>query len=243
VLSAANPRVLGVKSAQVTLKPARSRKGVYRSALSAKKFPRKDAGAKHNQQGRASSPFSLGRVNLAAFNLNVERFLSKLLSFPVEIRLKNVFSLKKKHILSRKNTISALTICRIIYKKTQTFWKLKNSLYLKDFINILSLSFFYHKSELLSNYLADIVRLRRKFFFELKNFKLLLPYFKTYYFLVYGSSLKVNVLGKIFGQRKRRFRCFTVKEGLKFSTQDVRVNLSYSLTHSWNIFGSFGIKV
>jgi ribosomal protein S3 len=23
----------------------------------------------------------------------------------------------------------------------------------------------------------------------------------------------------------------------------VRVNLSYSLTHSWNIFGSFGIKV
>jgi hypothetical protein len=107
----------------------------------------------------------------------------------------------------------------------------------------LSLSFFYQKSGLLAHFIADIVRLRRKFFFELKNFKLLLPYFKNYYFLLFGASLKVNVLGKLFGQRKRRFRCFTLKEGLKFSTQDVRVNLSYSLAHSWNLFGSFGIKV
>lgn len=87
------------------------------------------------------------------------------------------------------------------------------------------------------------MRLRRKFLFELRNIKSLLPYFRNYYFLIYGSSLKINVLGKIFGQRKRRFRCFTLKEGLKFSTQDTLVNLSYSLAHSWNTFGSFGIKV
>jgi ribosomal protein S3 len=70
-----------------------------------------------------------------------------------------------------------------------------------------------------------------------------LPYFNNYYFLLYGSSLKINVLGKIFGQRKRRFRCFTLAEGLKFSTQDAGVDLSYSLAQSWNMFGSFGIKV
>jgi hypothetical protein len=108
-------------------------------------------------------------------------------------------------------------------------------LYLKDSINILSLSFFYNKSELLSNYLSDLVRLRRKFFLDLKNLKNLLPYFKNRYFLLYGSSVRISVLGKIFGQRKRRFRCFTLSEGLKFSTQDVRVNLSYSLSQSWNL--------
>jgi hypothetical protein len=116
-------------------------------------------------------------------------------------------------------------------------------LYLKDSINILSLAFFYQKSELLASYLADIVKARRKFFFELRSLKSLLPYFKRYYFFIFGSSLKINVLGKHYGQRKRRFRCFTLKEGVKFSTQDVNVNLSYSLAHTWNFFGSFGVKV
>jgi hypothetical protein len=88
-----------------------------------------------------------------------------------------------------------------------------------------------------------VVRLRRKFFLDLKNLKILLPYFNSRYFILYGSSVRVCVLGKIFGQRKRRFRCFTLKEGLRFSTQDVRVNLSYSLSESWNLLGSFGVKV
>ena len=116
-------------------------------------------------------------------------------------------------------------------------------MYLKDAINILSLSFFYNKSELLANYIADIIRFRRKFLFELRNIKSILPFFKNEYFNRYKASLKINVLGKILGQRRRRFRCFVIKEGLKFSTQDIKLGLSYSLAQSWNIFGSFGVKV
>jgi hypothetical protein len=187
--------------------------------------------------------FSFRRISFVSFNIKLEQFLAKLLSFPVEIRLKSIFSLKKIRVSKQKRPVTVLGLCRSIYRKTKNFGKLKFFLYLKDAINILSLSFFYHKSELLANYLADIVRYRRKFFSELRNFKILLPYFKQYYFLVYKSSLKINVLGKIFGQRKRRFRCFTIKEGLKFSTQDARANLSYSLAQSWNGLGSFGIKV
>jgi hypothetical protein len=103
---------------------------------------------------------------------------------------------------------------------------------LKDSINILSLSFFYQKSDLLSNYLSDIVHLRRKFLLELKHIKILLPHFKNHYFLIYGASLKINVLGKIFGQKKRRVRCFAIQEGLKFSTQDVSTDISYSLSQT-----------
>jgi hypothetical protein len=116
-------------------------------------------------------------------------------------------------------------------------------LYLKDSINILSLSFFYNKSELLGDYIADIIRLRRKFLFELRNLQSILPFFHSQYFSRYKASLKINILGKILGQRRRRFRCFVIKSGLKFSTQDINLGLSYSLTQSWNIFGSFGVKV
>jgi hypothetical protein len=227
----------------VKFSSARHKKTLFKRVLLSKIFP-----SIYKQKLRAvptggKGLFSVNRINFLSFNLKLEQFLAKLVCFPIEVRLKSIFSLKTPRVLKQKRSVSVLSLCRIIYKKTKNFWKLNFFLYLKDAINILSLSFFYHKSELLANYLADIVRHRRKFFFELKNFKSLLPYFKSYYFLVYGSSLKINVLGKIFGQRKRRFRCFTIKEGLKFSTQDARVNLSYSLAHSWNIFGSFGIKV
>jgi hypothetical protein len=77
-----------------------------------------------------------------------------------------------------------------------------------------------------------MVKVRRKFLFGLKNLKGLLPVFKKYYFLAYGTSVKINVLGKIFGQRKRRFRCFSLYEGLKFSTQDPKRDISYSLTQT-----------
>lgn len=85
---------------------------------------------------------------------------------------------------------------------------------------------------MLAGYIADIVRLRRKFLITLKSIKSLLPYFKGFYFLFYGASLKINVLGKIFGQRRRRFRCFRIQEGLNFSTQDTCVNISYSLAQA-----------
>lgn len=105
-------------------------------------------------------------------------------------------------------------------------------MYLKDFINVLSIAFFYQKSILLSEYIADVIRLRRKFFQDLKSIKSLLPHFKKHYFLIHSASLKINVLGKLYGQRRRRFRCFQLSEGVKFSTQDIHLNVSYSLSQT-----------
>lgn len=51
-----------------------------------------------------------------------ERFLEKQLFFPVEVRLKNIFSLKKGYpIISIKKPISLLSLCRVVYKKAKTF--------------------------------------------------------------------------------------------------------------------------
>ena len=222
------------------------RRGSFKRALSAKQFAEKGV---RPAQGRVQQPrprrglFTVNKEALILFSFHLERVLVGLVRCPVELRLKNVFSLKKARGPAKKAPLSILNLCRGVYKKVNSFWKLQRFVFLKDVINILSLSFFYQRSELVAGYLADVVRVRRKFFFELKTVKSLLPYFKGYYFLVYGASLKINILGKLFGQRKRRFRCFTLSEGVRFSTQDINVNLSYSLAHSWNQFGGFGVKV
>jgi hypothetical protein len=209
-----------------------NRRGTFNRFLVTKPYRKNNFGTKQKQRPRLSKgSFSLSRLGLVFFNFRLERFLVRLLRFPVQVRLKNIFSLKNKNVLLQKR-VSVLILCRAIYKKAKVFWRLKRFLYLKDCINVLNLAFFYQKSELLANYLADIVRLRRSFFFELRTLKRLLPYFKKQYFLIYGASLKINVLGKLFGQRKRRFRCLSLKEGLRFSTQDVHVNLSYSLVQT-----------
>ena len=212
------------------------RRGRFNGALAAKQFAVKGTCP---EQGRLQKPrprrglFTVNKEALTLFSFHLERVLAGLACYPVELRLKNVFSLKKtRRVLSRKPALSILNLCRGVYKKANSFWKLQRFLFLKDVINILGLSFFYQRSELIAGYLADVVRVRRKFFFELKRVKSLLPYFKEYYFFVYGASLKINILGKLFGQRKRRFRCFTLSEGVRFSTQDINVNLSYSLART-----------
>jgi hypothetical protein len=65
--------------------------------------------------------FRGNRTRLTVTNLKLERFLVKLLAFPIEIRLKNVFSYKKKNSLVTKKSISILNICQIIYKKVKNF--------------------------------------------------------------------------------------------------------------------------
>jgi hypothetical protein len=60
--------------------------------------------------------FPLKVLRQKGLNLKLERFLSNTLQFPVEIRLKNVFSLKKK-----KKGNSVITLCRAVYKTTKNF--------------------------------------------------------------------------------------------------------------------------
>lgn len=215
----------------------------FKRALGAKKFPpAKEVLVKKSVFRPRKGVFSLTRLQLNYFNFSLERFLGKWLVFPCSIRIKNIFSLKKKLRLAKKIN-NLLSLCRKVYKISSRFWQLRRFLYLKDFINVLSIAFFYQKSILLSEYIADVIRLRRKFFQDLKSIKSLLPHFKKHYFLIHSASLKINILGKLYGQRRRRFRCFQLSEGVKFSTQDIHLNVSYSLSQTWNNLGSFGVKV
>jgi len=104
------------------------KKSAFKRFFLAKRFPVSDFWVR-KQKLLASQKlqkergwFPLGQVKLTAFSFTLERFLSKLLLFPVEIRLKNIFSLKKKQVFNRNGiTISLLNLSRIIYKKTKSF--------------------------------------------------------------------------------------------------------------------------
>jgi hypothetical protein len=192
--------------------------------------------------------FFLDKITLNGFCLALERTLYRILLFPVVIKIRNVFErvLNKNPRPTKSNSNYLVKISRDVYKNSRRVRNLQYFKYLKDTINIINLSFFFHKSELISNYIAEIVMFKnRGFFGEVIRVKRLIPRFAKYYFKINQkpSSLRIFIIGKMRGQKARRFRRLIFKFGTKFSTQDVNLNLSYSLSQTCNIFGSFGVKV
>lgn len=192
--------------------------------------------------------FFLDKITLNGFCLSLERILYRILLFPVTIKLRNVFErrLSVKSLTAVNSSNYLVKISRLVYKNSRQAHNLRYFKYLKDTINIINLSFFFHKSELMSNYIAEMVMFKnRGFFGEVLKVKRLIPQFHKYYFNrgPKSSSLRIYILGKMRGQKARRFRRLIFNFGYKFSTQDVNLNLSYSLSQTCNIFGSFGVKV
>lgn len=65
--------------------------------------------------------FSINSTRLTFFNFSLERFLNKTLTYPVEVRLKNIFSFKKKYTVRRKINNSPLKLSREVYNETKRF--------------------------------------------------------------------------------------------------------------------------
>jgi hypothetical protein len=64
------------------------------------------------------SLFSTSKLKLRFFSFQVERFLSKILGFSTEVRLKNIFNFKAQpqHV-----GLDVLTLSKLVYKKAKTF--------------------------------------------------------------------------------------------------------------------------
>jgi hypothetical protein len=102
----------------------RRTKSRFKLFLATKKYPRKIPGRLLRGRDLGLRPrrgmFSLSRIKLISFNFSLEKFLLHLLPFPVEVRLKNIFSLKNKVSTSRA-PLSLLSLCRAVYQKTKNF--------------------------------------------------------------------------------------------------------------------------
>lgn len=141
--------------------------------------------------------------------------------------------------------LNIISISRHVFKRASSSRRLNFFLYLKDAINLFNLAFFFNKSELVSDFTGELINLRGKkqFFRELKNLQRVLAAFPRFLFGVYGSGIRISIFGKMKGQKNRRFRRLILKRGYWFSTQKISLNLSYSLKETFNVFGSFGVKV
>ena len=103
----------------------RRAKSKFRVFLATKKYPLKTPGRLVRGRDLGLRPrkgmFSMTRLKLISFNWSLERFLSHLLPFSIEVRLKNIFSLKKNVTCTQKSPVSLLGLCRAIYKRTKNF--------------------------------------------------------------------------------------------------------------------------
>ena len=195
--------------------------------------------------------FTNNTLALNAFKdvaLNLERFLFNNLLFPVKINLKNVFKNKnyKNLIFKRQKKLSynLSNISKLVYVSCKKSRKFTFIVYTKDMVNIFNLALFFNKAGLISEFLTDVIfRKNRKFLKDIRSVGRLLPFFNYYYFHGVKSSIKIYVLGKMKSMKARRFRRVILKQGGRFSTQNTKSELSYSSNQTWNVFGSFGVKV
>jgi hypothetical protein len=102
-------------------KVPRYKKSLFKRALLSKRFLAVFKQKLKAVPRQSKGLFSVNRTGFLFFNLKLEQFLAKLVSFPVEIRLKSIFSLKKGRVLKKKRPFSVLSLCRTIYKKTKNF--------------------------------------------------------------------------------------------------------------------------
>jgi hypothetical protein len=91
------------------------KKSAFKSFLLSKRYPLKVVVSRDRKKGI----FKTNGLALTFINFRVERCLERLLLSPVEIKLKNIFSLKKKQVRSR--TLRVVSLCRLVYKKTKSF--------------------------------------------------------------------------------------------------------------------------
>jgi hypothetical protein len=89
------------------------KKSIFKSFLLAKSYPQKVIVFRERKRGLfKASAFALRFISFSA-----ERFLEKLLLSPVEVKLKNIFGLKKERV----KTSQIVGLCRRVYKRTKSF--------------------------------------------------------------------------------------------------------------------------
>lgn len=186
-------------------------------------------------------------LSLKFLVFRLERLFYNLFGVAASFKVKDIFKLnsKKNNLSAFASPLSLLQISKVVYARCKNYYRLRFNPFLKDTVNLLNIGIFYHKAQIVSDLVAGFLIKSRQVLKNLYNVKNVLNYFQPIFFSEYGlqGSIKIGVFGKLRGQKNRRFRSFFIKYGKGFSTQDYGLNLSYSYSQIWNIFGSFGVKV
>ena len=96
-----------------------NKKEMFKRFVLKKKFPKKPPRLTERDLGTHQGWFSQKKVTRSRTNFELARFFSRVLPFPVEVRLKNIFSLKAKQGFCFKSNL--LMLSRKIYKNAGHF--------------------------------------------------------------------------------------------------------------------------
>ena len=100
---------------------------VLKTRNSAKKYPKKpqthrqDINNAENRVFIRKIIFSTGWLKLRFYSFLLKRALSKILPFPIDVRLKNIFNFKAKRSLQPRNPTSLILLSKAVYKKAKSF--------------------------------------------------------------------------------------------------------------------------
>jgi len=114
--------------------------------------------------------------------------------------------------------------------------------YLPDLVGLISLSVLLCKSHLLAEYLGVIVNRHRNVPNNVRSVKNIIGVLFNSYLSDLDYSLRISVRGKMAGQKKRRFRNLIIMFG-KTAITSLKKRISYNLVQTFNIYGSFSVKV
>lgn len=157
-----------------------------------------------------------------ALKLNKSR-----LSFFFQNRIKKKLNLKVKNIFSfKKNKL--LGASQFSLKRSKANRLTNRFFFYKDTINILNFSFLLLKSELLSYFIAKLMKSYKNVRFVANNIKNNVQSFRGYQLLY--LSLRISIFGKSRGAS--RTSSLTFSYGNKWPIQSINSKLSYDLAQT-----------
>lgn len=164
-------------------------------------------------------------LNILKVKLKIQAKLQKILHYPIILQLKNCL-LQMPERAKRKNFF--------IWKRAKQHKQNKN---LKELIFILSLSFFYKKVALFTNFIAKELERKKQHWKILNSVKYVMRELNRNHPGIIGFRL--SIWGKI--NNSKRTRKYTISMG-RVALGNLNYRADYSLTHSYTSYGLFGIK-
>jgi len=166
-------------------------------------------------------------------------FYKKSNNFQKLLASRAIYNSKKQTTYFLKKV--SVSIFKVLNKYWRQFKFLQQSFI--DFVNVSNFSFFFLKADYLLSVVGKFLLRRQNISRLLKTFVRLLNFFYPIYCIPpINRSIRLNITGKLGGQRKRKFRNFLITVGDRGAAQKIAEPADFCFKGIWNYTGSFGLK-
>lgn len=160
----------------------------------------------------------------------IEDYFDIVIKKPITLYLRSVFKTPNNLILRASQRAR---------RRAMEFPFLRRFMFLKDTINLIYFSFMFFKSDLLAHHIAKLLKSHKNIKFIAKKIQAIIS--NVRFHRINSFSLRLSIFGKT--GRSSRSRVYSFSYGNKWPLQTIHSRLSYCLAQTWNVKGSFGVKL